>query len=68
MLALTRKEGERIYIGNDIVVTVCRIKGDKVRLLFDAPKDVLVLREELLKRTTRVIPRHNFNGDEPLRY
>jgi len=47
MLVLSRKRGENIVVGNDIVVTVVEIKGDKVRLGIVAPKDVSVHREEV---------------------
>ncbi|HEX5104582.1 MAG TPA: carbon storage regulator [Pirellulaceae bacterium] len=47
MLVLSRKETERIRLGDSIVVTVVRVAGDKVRLGIEAPPDVLVLREEL---------------------
>jgi carbon storage regulator len=47
MLVLSRKEAERIRLGEDIVITVVRIGGDKVRLGIQAPKDMLVLRDEL---------------------
>lgn len=47
MLVLSRKEAERIRLGNSIVVTVVRVCGDKVRLGIEAPADVLVLRDEL---------------------
>ncbi len=47
MLVLSRKEAERIRLGDDIVITVVRIGGDKVRIGIDAPKEVLVLRDEL---------------------
>jgi carbon storage regulator len=47
MLVLSRKEAERIRLGDSIVVTVVRVSGDKVRLGIDAPPNVLVLREEL---------------------
>jgi carbon storage regulator len=47
MLILSRRQNERIKLGDSIVVTVVRIAGDKVRLGIDAPSDVLVLREEL---------------------
>lgn len=47
MLVLSRKETERIKLGDSIVVTVVRVAGDKVRLGIDAPPDVLVLRDEL---------------------
>ena len=47
MLVLSRKESERIRLGDSIVITVVRVSGDKVRLGIEAPADVLVLREEL---------------------
>jgi len=47
MLVLSRRENERIRLGDSIVVTVVRVGGDRVRLGIDAPADVLVLRDEL---------------------
>ena len=47
MLVLSRRETERIRLGDSIVVTVIRVSGDKVRLGIEAPKEILVLREEL---------------------
>ncbi len=47
MLVLTRKPGEKIHIGNDIVLTVLEVQGTRVRLGIDAPDDVRVLRAEL---------------------
>jgi len=47
MLVLTRKVGEKILVGSDIVVRVVEIRGDKVRIGIDAPDDVAVWREEL---------------------
>ena len=47
MLVLSRREHERIRLGDSIVVTVVRISGDNVRLGIEAPSDVLVLRDEL---------------------
>ena len=47
MLVLSRRESERIKLGDSIVVTVVRVSGDKVRLGIEAPADILVLREEL---------------------
>lgn len=47
MLVLSRKRGERIVIGESIVITVVEIRGDKVRLGIVAPKDVPVHREEV---------------------
>jgi carbon storage regulator len=47
MLVLSRKESQRIKLGDSIVVTVVRVTGDKVRLGIEAPADILVLRGEL---------------------
>lgn len=47
MLALTRKAGERIVIGDNIVVTVVSIKGDNIRLTVEAPKEVKIYRGEI---------------------
>jgi carbon storage regulator len=52
MLVLSRRESERIKLGDSIVVTVVKVAGDRVRLGIDAPSDVLVLREELARRET----------------
>lgn len=56
MLVLSRKETERIKLGDSIVVTVVRVAGDKVRLGIEAPPDMLVLRDELVphKKTETV--------------
>ncbi len=47
MLVLSRRERERIRLGDSIVVTVVRLSGDRVRLGIEAPSDILVLRDEL---------------------
>ncbi len=47
MLILSRREKQRIKLGNDIIVTVIRVSGDKVRLGIEAPSDLIVLRDEL---------------------
>lgn len=47
MLVLTRKSMEKIQIGNDIVVTILRVKGQAVRVGIEAPRDVRVLRSEV---------------------
>ncbi len=47
MLVLSRKQAERIKLGESIIVTVVRVTGDKVRLGIEAPPDVVVLRDEL---------------------
>lgn len=53
MLVLTRRVGERIQIGDDVVVTVVRIQGDKVRIGIQAPAEIVVLREEVVLRLKR---------------
>lgn len=47
MLVLSRKLGEKIFIGNNVVITVVDIDHHKVRIGVSAPKDVGVWREEL---------------------
>ncbi len=47
MLVLSRKETEKIRLGDSIVITVIRLAGDKVRLGIQAPRDLVVLRDEL---------------------
>jgi carbon storage regulator len=48
MLVLSRKIGESFVIGKDVVVTVRETHGGRIRLAIEAPKDVLVLRQELI--------------------
>lgn len=50
MLILTRRLGETIRIGPDIIVTVLGVNGQQVRLGIEAPKDVPVHREEVFAR------------------
>ena len=47
MLVLSRKQNERIRVGDSVVVTIVRVSGDKVRIGIEAPPDVRVLRDEL---------------------
>ena len=47
MLALSRKQGESIIVGNDIEITILEIKGDQVKVGINAPKSVPVYRKEL---------------------
>ncbi|MFJ3382984.1 MULTISPECIES: carbon storage regulator CsrA [unclassified Curtobacterium] len=49
MLVLTRKVGERILIGDDIVITVLDSRGDGVRIGIDAPRGVKIQREEVVR-------------------
>lgn len=47
MLVLTRKLMEKLYIGDEICVTVVRLEGGQVRLGIDAPREIAVVRAEL---------------------
>ena len=47
MLVLTRKPGERLMIGDNIVLTVVEVKGDNIRIGIDAPREVKVYRGEI---------------------
>lgn len=47
MLVLSRKLNQKVQIGNDIVVTVVKVRGNVIRLGIEAPRDVRVLRSEL---------------------
>ena len=47
MLILTRRSGESIKIGDNITISVVDIRGHQVRLGVDAPRDVVVHREEI---------------------
>jgi carbon storage regulator len=49
MLILSRREGESLTIGDDIVVTVVAITGNQIRLGIAAPREVRVLREEIYR-------------------
>ena len=50
MLVLSRKAGERIWIGDEISVTVVRITGGGVRIGIEAPHEMPVVREELREK------------------
>lgn len=47
MLVITRREGEKIHVGKDVVVTVTQVRGGKVRIGVEAPKETLIWRGEL---------------------
>ena len=51
MLILTRRPTQTVTIGNDITVTVLEIRGRQVRIGVTAPRDIAVLREEIVEKT-----------------
>ena len=50
MLVLTRKANEQILIGDDIKITLVRVRGNSVRIGIEAPRDVRVVRGELARK------------------
>ena len=53
MLVLSRQRDQSIIIGDNIVITVVDIRGDKVRLGIDAPREIPVHREEVYEAIKR---------------
>lgn len=49
MLVLTRKSGESVLVGDDVAVRVLGVKGNQVSLGFEAPREVRIYREEVLR-------------------
>jgi carbon storage regulator len=47
MLVLSRREQERIKLGDSIVVTIIRVSGERVRIGIEAPPEVAIVRDEL---------------------
>jgi len=47
MLALTRKKGESLVIGNDIEITILEVRGEQIKIGINAPKDVSIYRKEI---------------------
>lgn len=50
MLALSRRKGESLILGNNIELTILEIRGDQVKLGINAPKDVPVYRKEVYEQ------------------
>ncbi len=66
MLVLTRRTNERIRIGENITITILRVKGHGVKVGIDAPQGVPVVRCELLSRPVRPgLPAAGGSGDVP---
>lgn len=55
MLVLSRKVHEQIKIGNDVVITIVRVKGGTVRIGIEAPEEVPIRRGELAAHETSVL-------------
>jgi carbon storage regulator len=53
MLVLSRKKNERIVIGENIVITVVEVRGDRVRLGIEAPQEVPIHRSEVHDAITK---------------
>ena len=66
MLVLSRKKDESIIINDHIRVTVVEIRGDKVRLGIDAPKDVTVHRREVYEAIQNQLKAHEDQGSSPV--
>ncbi len=62
MLVLSRKIGERIFVGQDICIEVRRVSGNRVTLAVNAPPEVKILRGELMDAA--IEPMHKENEDE----
>lgn len=50
MLILTRKEGEKVYIGTDIKISIISVSENQVKVGIEAPPNVKILREELYEK------------------
>jgi carbon storage regulator len=49
MLVLTRRSGESVMVGDNVVITVLEVRGDVIRLGIRAPRDIQVHREEIYR-------------------
>jgi carbon storage regulator len=56
MLVLSRREQERIRLGDSIMVTIIRVSGERVRVGIEAPPEMQVVRDELEPYGDRQIP------------
>ncbi len=66
MLVLSRRVGESIAIGDDVVVTVLEVRGDVIRIGIDAPRSVAVHRAELLVQLESVNQQASSPTDEDI--
>lgn len=63
MLVLSRKEGEKLVIGDNVVVTINRISGNRVAIGIEAPREVSIVRGELKPEVT--MSRTDGSGSSP---
>jgi carbon storage regulator len=68
MLVLSRKEGERLVIGDRIIVTVVHVEGGRVKLGVEAPREIGIWREEIHGQPTvdRTNAAREHGGESPL--
>ena len=66
MLVLTRKLMEKLFIGDDICVTVVRLEGGQVRLGIEAPREIAVVRAELVPERAGAGPRPDASARPPM--
>lgn len=59
MLVLTRKVGEEIYIGDDIVLKVTGVQGGRVKIGIEAPRDRRIARPEMMAVAQQPVPSHD---------
>ena len=64
MMVLSRKRDERIVIGDDVVITVVEIRGDRVRLGIEAPREVTVHRQEVYDAIRRQSQQENMSAED----
>jgi carbon storage regulator len=66
MLVLSRKLGEKVIIGDNIVITVVDIDRGKIRIGVEAPRNVPIFREELLPVERRSVSQETVIPEQPL--
>ncbi len=66
-LVLGRKVGQRLFIGDNIIIQVADISGGQVKLAISAPKDVVIQREELMDAFNITANNHKKIGNDKLR-
>jgi carbon storage regulator len=67
MLVLTRRTGESVMVGDDVVVTVLEVRGEVIRLGIQAPRAVQVHREEVYRELQRANREAVLSSDEVAR-